>query len=97
VTEFEDKKRRKIQEMQDEMKDKEVEGCTFHPDISISQNFQSGDKNKRTMDQFLEDQRRFQEKVHKKTEELKAKSSVENESIQHLSLAEGSLKILESR
>ena len=31
--EFEDKKRRKIQEKLDEEKDKELEGCTFKPEI----------------------------------------------------------------
>lgn len=34
IVEYEDKKRRKIQQMQDESKDKEVEGCTFHPQIN---------------------------------------------------------------
>jgi len=33
-TEFEDKKRRKIQEKLDEEKDKELEGCTFKPEIN---------------------------------------------------------------
>lgn len=33
IMEFEDKKRRKIQQMQDEYKDKDLEGCTFHPQI----------------------------------------------------------------
>jgi hypothetical protein len=32
--EFEDKKRRKIQEKVDEEKDKELDGCTFKPEIN---------------------------------------------------------------
>ena len=32
--EFEDKNRRKIQEKLDEEKDKELEGCTFKPEIN---------------------------------------------------------------
>lgn len=51
---FEDKKRRKIQQLQDESKDKEVEGCTFKPDLSTTK--KEGDTNKRDLAKFLEDQ-----------------------------------------
>jgi hypothetical protein len=67
IMEFEDKKRRKIQQMQDEIKDKELDGCTFHPQIY---SVKDGDQ-RRTKEQFLEDQKRFLEKVQKKTEDLK--------------------------
>ena len=33
MTECEDRKRKKLQQMQDELKDKDLEGCTFHPEI----------------------------------------------------------------
>lgn len=66
--EFEDKKRRKIQQMQDEYKDKDLEGCTFHPQI-LAHN--TDNQSKRNLDQFLEDQKRFQERVHKKIEDVK--------------------------
>ena len=53
--EFEDKKRRKIQQKQDEKKDKELDGCTFHPQIY---SVKEGDQ-RRSKEQFLEDQKRF--------------------------------------
>jgi hypothetical protein len=33
ISEFEDKKREKILKMQDDYKDKDLEGCTFHPQL----------------------------------------------------------------
>jgi hypothetical protein len=54
ITEFEDKKRRKIQQWQDESKDKEVEGCTFKPDLSTTK--KEGEfTTKRDLEKFLED------------------------------------------
>lgn len=52
--EFEDKKRRKIQQWTDEVKDKEVEGCTFKPDLSHTKKDGEG-PSKRDLDKFLED------------------------------------------
>ncbi len=66
ISEFEDKKRRKIQQLQDEFKDKELDGCTFHPDINKT----SDPSKKRKLDEFLEDQKKFLEKVHKKKEDM---------------------------
>jgi hypothetical protein len=55
IQNFEDNKRRKIQQKQDEIKDKETDGCTFHPTIySVKEGEQ-----KRSLDQFLEDQKKF--------------------------------------
>ena len=39
--------------MQDESKDKELDGCTFHPEIIHSK--KSEGESKRSMEQFLED------------------------------------------
>lgn len=68
IMDFEDKKRRKIQQLQDESKDKEVEGCTFKPDLSTTK--KEGDTNKRDLAKFLEDQQQFLQKVSKKKEDL---------------------------
>ena len=68
IMEFEDNKRRKIQQWQDEVKEKEVEGCTFKPDLSTTK--KEGLENKRDLDKFLEDQKVFLERVHKKKEDL---------------------------
>lgn len=54
IMEFEDKKRRKIQQWTDEVKDKEVEGCTFKPDLSHTKKDGEG-PSKRDLDKFLED------------------------------------------
>ena len=70
VTECEDKKKRKIQVMQDNIKDKDLEGCTFHPEIySVEDGYQ-----KRPFDKFLEDQQQFQARVTKKNEDFKSKT-----------------------
>jgi hypothetical protein len=51
VYEFDQKKRMKSQQMQAEMQDKDLEGCTFQPTIySVEEGYQ-----KRNLDQFLED------------------------------------------
>lgn len=38
LMEFEDKKRRKILQKLDEIKDKDLEGCTFHPQLETDKN-----------------------------------------------------------
>jgi hypothetical protein len=53
VGEFEDKKRRKIQQLQDEFKDKELDGCTFHPELQTAKLHEG--QQKRTMEQFVAD------------------------------------------
>lgn len=50
IMEFENKKREKIMRKQDEDKDKDLEGCTFHPQLMTAQ-----PPEKRNLDQFLND------------------------------------------
>lgn len=62
ISEFEERRLRKIQQMQDEYKDRDIEECTFQPQIySVDLGYQ-----KRNLDQFLEDQNNFVRKVTKK-------------------------------
>ena len=93
ITEFEDKKRRKIQQLQDEVKDKELDGCTFHPEINKAQE----NAKKRNLEEFLEDQKKFLEKVSKKTEDMQVQRKNEDESIMHPSIDETSRKIIEEK
>ncbi len=51
---------------QDEVKDKDMEGCTFKPELVTHHS-----NDKRSLDQFLGDQKRFQERVSKKIEDAK--------------------------
>ncbi len=77
ITEFEDRKKTRLEKMQDYAKDKELEGCTFKPELVTEQN------RKRTLKQFLDDQSRFVENVKLKTESV-AKDAVQLESqMQH--------------
>jgi hypothetical protein len=64
--------------MQDEYKDKDLDGCTFHPQLMTHHG-----SDKRNLDKFLEDQKRFQEKIHKKIEDVKQHATKEEESIMH--------------
>jgi hypothetical protein len=51
ITDFEDKKKAKVDKMRDDYKDKDIEGCTFKPEIySVQDGYQ-----KRNLNQFLED------------------------------------------
>ena len=76
----------------DEDKDKELEGCTFKPEI----NHYEGD-HKRSLNQFIEDQKKFQEKVKKKTEDLTVQTSQMNASTLHPTIDETSRKIIEEK
>ena len=51
ITEFEDRKKVRLSKMQDYAKEKEVEGCTFKPDMVTA----SDQHRKRTLKQFLAD------------------------------------------
>lgn len=52
--EFEEKKKFKIQQKIDESKDKDLEGCTFHPQLVTHP-----EGLKRNLEQFLQDQKKF--------------------------------------
>ena len=68
MAEFEDKKKQKIQYLREYLADKEIEGCSFEPEmISRKKNEQI---EKRPLDQFLDDQKRFLELRSQKVAEL---------------------------
>ena len=79
--------------MQDEVKDKDLEGCTFQPAIySVEEGYQ-----KRNLDQFLEDQKNFVTKVTKKIEDVKIRASQMEETNMHPTIDETSRKIVEEK
>ncbi len=75
ITEYEDRKRTKILKAQDETKDKELDGCTFKPDMVTAK----PEGQARTLDQFLQDQSKFVENVKAKNENT-AKGAHERDS-----------------
>lgn len=77
---------------QDEVKDKDLEGCTFKPELVTHHS-----TDKRTLDQFLGDQKRFQEKVHKKIEDAKEQNSQQEQSIMSPHIDETSARIVEEK
>jgi hypothetical protein len=65
---YDEKKKLKLLQRQEETKDKDLEGCTFKPVLVTGQ---AGQVPKRNLDQFLEDQKKFTERVNKKLEDKK--------------------------
>ena len=93
VYEFDNKRKRKIEQMQQENADKDLEGCTFQPTIySVEEGYQ-----KRNLDQFLEDQNNFVRKITKKIEDQKVKASIQEDSAMHPQIDETSRKIVEEK
>ncbi len=91
--EFEERRNKKIQLLQAENQDKDLEGCTFQPKIySVEEGYQ-----KRNLDQFLEDQNNFAKKVNKKIEDEKVKASLLEESIMHPIIDDVSRRIVEEK
>lgn len=58
----------------EQIKDDDLKGCTFHPELVTDKHSANEPKQKRSVNQFLEDQKKFQEKVSKKNEDLKQQS-----------------------
>lgn len=78
--------------MQAEFKDRDIEECTFQPQIySVEEGYQ-----KRNLDQFLEDQNNFVRKITKKIEEVKTREQYA-ESMQYPNIDETSRKIVEEK
>ena len=69
ITEFEDKKRQKIQFLKEVKDQKEIEECKFAPEIMTRKKGEPLER--RNLDQFLEDQRRFDEMKKQKMSERK--------------------------
>lgn len=93
VYEFDMRKKAKIQQMQAEMQDKDIEGCTFQPVIySVEEGYQ-----KRNLNQFLEDQNNFVRKVHKKLEEKREQASHQEDGLMHPQIDETSRMIVETK
>ena len=83
----------KIQQMQAEMQDRDLEGCTFQPVIySVEEGYQ-----KRNLDQFLEDQNNFVRKVTKKIEDVKQKAAKDEEGAMHPQIDDVSRFIVETK
>lgn len=93
VYEFDQKKKLKIKQMQEELQDKDLEGCTFQPQIySVEEGYQ-----KRNLDQFLEDQQNFVRKITKKIEDVKQKTAQIEEGTMHPQIDDVSRKIVETK
>mmetsp|Transcript_9223 Transcript_9223/g.6997 ORF Transcript_9223/g.6997 Transcript_9223/m.6997 type:complete len:100 (+) Transcript_9223:416-715(+) len=80
IREFEDRKRRKILELQEQYKDKDMEGCTFKPDLVTQKKKQA---EKRALDQFIADQYAYLEKVKLKAEQARNQASEEKDQLQN--------------
>jgi len=79
--------------MQAENKDKDMEGCTFSPEIySVEEGYQ-----KRNLEQFLEDQQNFVTKVTKKIEDEKMRASMMEDNAMHPQIDEQSRRIVEEK
>ena len=65
ITQFEDKKRQKIQLLKEEKDQKEVEECKFAPHMLTKKR----NETTRNLDQFLEDQKRYEELKKQKQQE----------------------------
>lgn len=79
--------------MQEDLKDKDLEGCTFKPQIySVEEGYQ-----KRNLDQFLADQQRFMERVSKKKEDVKNQVVEVEVSTMHPQIDETSKRIVEEK
>ncbi|TNV85929.1 hypothetical protein FGO68_gene4527 [Halteria grandinella] len=93
VYEFDHKKRLKIQQMQEENRDKDLVDCTFRPAIySVEEGYQ-----KRNLDQFLEDQNNFVKKVSKKIEDVKQLAAQQEVGAMHPQIDDVSRFIVETK
>lgn len=89
VREFEQKKLEKMARLKDENQRKEMEECRFKPDTYSRPN------QHRTLEQFLDDQQKYEEdKVMKKNMILDEESRAEGREIHHPVTCENSSKIL---
>lgn len=87
--EFQEKKRHKIELLEQEKKNKEMEECTFKP-MTYSRPGQ-----KRNLQEFLEDQRRHEEeKQLKKNMILEEESKQEGREVHHPQICPGTAKLL---
>ncbi len=59
INEFEDKKRMKVEQMRAEKQDKELDGCTFAPQMMTKK--KKNVAQPRDLNKFLEDQQRYEE------------------------------------
>ena len=76
LNDFKDKKRQKIQFLKECMDQKAVEECVFTPQLATRRKGETAER--RNLDQFLEDQKRFEEmKKQKQSERLEEVSKQE--------------------
>ncbi|CDW71596.1 UNKNOWN [Stylonychia lemnae] len=97
VIQFEDKKRQKIHLLKEEKESKEIEECIFTPQIMTRKRNEAPQP--RNLDQFLQDQKRFEElKKQKQQERLEenAKSQM-SQTIKSTYVNEKSKRMLEQR
>ena len=81
--------------MQEYYKDKEVEGCTFKPDMVTHNKKQQAEK--RALDKFIEDQYAYLEKVKKKAENARNQAVVDKEAIQNPVIDDYSKQLIEEK
>lgn len=91
--EYHEKKLQKIAQKQDELKDKDLEGCTFQPELVTH----TASEPKRNLDQFIQDQHKFLEKVNKKREDAKQQATQEETSVMHPNIDETSRRMVEEK
>ena len=75
------KKQKKIDNIAEAMNEDMKQKCTFNPDISTN-NPEYDQKEKRTFEEFLQDQNKHLEKVERKVEEIQKKKDKEEQQIQ---------------
>ena len=92
--EYHENKLRKIAQKQDEIKDKDLEGCTFQPELVTRSNQEQPTRN---LDQFIQDQQKFLDKKNKKREDAKQQNALEETSIMHPTIDETSKRIVEEK
>ncbi len=76
------------------MKDKETEGCTFQPNTEWKK---EANQKKRNLNEFLDDQAKFQENVKKKKEMIGSQIDPLNQTTKNPALCEESMKLLEDK
>jgi hypothetical protein len=81
--------------MLEEKSEKEMEGCTFQPETFKPKGQEQ--QQQRTHEQFLEDQRKFQEKVKNKTKELNEQQHSSQDVTLQPIICELSKKIIEDK
>lgn len=95
ITQFEDKKRQKIQFLKEEKEQKEVEECKFVPQLMTKKKHEVT----RNLDQFLEDQKRYEE-LKKQKQQERLEENVKSQMSQTLRgpyINEKSKRLLEQR